>query len=359
VEARLFVERGFPWRPEHEDPELAHGYPDWIEETGDLRARRYGVFDAGFVRRLGDCDVIHTFYYGPIWARQTGRPFVFQTYGGDLSVLPFMTDSLHHRYLAWRQRRGIQAADRVFLTMPNNSFCNDAVARLGLTRTQLMPLPVDGARFQPLPDAQRARARKAYGHEWIFFHPTRQVWTDTSPVADRKGNDRLLRAFARFVRQGHDALLLAVRHGPDVAASERLIESLGIRDRVRWLGPVTRYALVELYGIADAVLDQFEAGDYGGIAFEAWSCGTPVFLHLEGSRPMVDEEPPAVNVRTEEEIHRALTEHVEARGLRALGRRSREWVMAHVDADAVAPRLVDAYRGLIDRAPGPLAVEMR
>lgn len=349
VDARVFVERELSWRPEHEDPELAGGYPGWIEVIGDLRLRRYGAFDAGFVRRLGDCDVIHTFYYGPIWAMRAKRPFVFQNYGGDLSVLPFMTDSVHHRYLAWRQRRGIRAADLVFLTMPNDRYCSEAVTRLGLTRTRFLPLPVDTERFAPLAPARMQRVREAYGREWIFFHPARQSWTEAALPLERKGNDRLFRAFARFVRAGHDAVLVAVRRGRDVDAAERLVEALGIASHVRWLAPVSRHELIELYGMADAVFDQFELGDYGGCAFEAWSCGAPVFMHLAGSRAMVQDPPPAVNVRTEDEIYRALLAYAADRpALRAIGARSREWVMAHLDGDVLMPRYIDAYRSILD-----------
>ena len=349
VEAHLFLERGFPWLPEHDDPELERGYPDWIHVIGDLRLRRYGVLDSRFVRRFGDCDVIHTCYWGPIWAQKTGRPFVFQPYGGDLNVLPFMTDSLHHRYLAARQRQGILAADALFLANPHGRFCQDAVHRLRLSRLMYMPLPVDTDRFKPLPAEEIRHARAAYGADWILFHPTRQVWTDTSSPWERKGNDRVFRAFARFLRDTHRrALLIAVAHGPDLQASQQLVKELGIERAVHWIPPQRRFDLIRLYNMADAVVDQFVCGYFGGCAFEAWSCGTPVFIHLESFEGTFGEEPPAINVRTEDEIFSKFAEYTDGReALAEVGEESRRWVLEHLDGSVLVKRYIAAYERVL------------
>jgi hypothetical protein len=60
---------------------------------------------------------------------------------------------------------------------------------------------------------------------------------------------------------------------------------------------------------------------------------------------MVKDEPPAVNVRTEDEIYRALVETTRApQTLSELGRRSRQWVLENLHADVVLPRYVETYR---------------
>lgn len=352
VDAHLFVERGFPWLPEHEDPELENAYPDWIHVTGDLRPRRYGLFDRQFVRRLGECDIAHVFYWGPIWARKTGRPFVFQAYGGDLHVLPFLNDSWHHRYLAARQRCGIQAADVVFLTSTRVRFCWEAVTKLGLERTRYMPLPIDANRFRPLAASEVRRMRTAYEADWIFFHPTRQLWSRPA-VWEDKANDRIFRAFARFLKEtGRRAVLIAIEHGPDVAASKRLVEELGIAHQVQWIRPKKRHELVAFYNVADAVIDQFSLGDYGGCAFEAWACGKPVFLYLDLSGELSREDPAVINVRTVDEIHRALVEYTDGGDrLQALGAACRQWVLAHMEGSVLAKRyLVEYERTLASRS---------
>jgi glycosyltransferase involved in cell wall biosynthesis len=347
VDAHVFIERGFPWLPHHDDPELESRYPEWIHLVGDLRWRRYGLFDRAFVRRLGECDLIHTFYWGPIWARKTGRPFVFQSYGGDLRNLPFMTDSLHHRYLAARQRRGILAADLV--ARPNLNITDEAVRRLGLTRVTYLPLPLDAERFRPLPPADVARARERYGVDWLFFHPTRQCWVEGDKGVTWKANDRVFRAFARFLRDTRrKALLLAVAHGPDVAASQRLVEELGIEDAVRWIAPVARHELVTLYNAADLVLDQFGRGDFGAIAPEAWACGRPVVINVKRHPDFPAEPPPALVAETEQDVYETLVARTTSReALREIGARAREWIMTYQHGDAVITRYVECHERVL------------
>lgn len=347
VDAHVFIERGFPWLPHHDDPSMEPPYPDWIHLVGDLRWRRYGVFDRSFVRRLGACDLIHTFYWGPIWARQTGRPFVFQAYGGDLRVLPFMTDSWHHRYLAARQRRGIRAADLV--ARPNLTITDDAVRRLGLDRLTHLPLLLDADSFRPLPDAVVTQAREAYGVDWLFFHPTRQCWVQGDAGETWKANDRVFRAFARFLRHTRrKALLLAVAHGPDVLASQRLVEELGIEDAVRWIRPRPRHELVTLYNAADLVLDQFGRGDFGAVAPEAWACARPVVINIKEHPDVAAEPPPALLAETEQDIYETLVARTVSRDeLRALGMRAREWIMKYQHGDALVGQYIACYEQIL------------
>lgn len=347
VDARLFVEANFPWLPEGEDPELQGNYPEWIHVTPDLRWRRYGVFDRKFVQQLADCDVIHASYYGPIWARKTGRPFVFQTYGGDLNVLPFMTDSLHHRYLAWAQRRGIRDASMVLIANPNWTIRAKAVRRLGLERVMVMPLPIDTDVFRDEGNGTMVAGRARYDVEWVFLHPARHIWQDTSPAWEQKGNDRVFRAFARFLNDTkRTAKLVSIRHGADVRASERLVRELGIGSAVEWIAPVPRRKLVELYTVADIVLDQFVLGAYGGCTLEALSCGRPVFVSLVDGA----ERPPVVNVSTEEEIYKALIDYTsDGAGLRAIGSASRQWIVENHDARTVIRRYIAVYEQVLAR----------
>jgi len=347
IDAQLFVEHGFPWLPHHDDPELEGRYPDWIHMVPDLRWRRYGVFDGNFVRRLAECDVVHTFYWGPIWARKTRRPFMFQCYGGDLQYMPFMNDSVQQRFLAARQRRAIQEADLV--ARSNLNITDEAVRRLGLRRLVYLPLMLDAARFRPLAPEEIARARAPYGADWVFFHPTRQSWVEGDAGQTWKANDRVFRAFARFLRDTRQkALLLAVAHGPDVAASEALVETLGISNSVRWVQPRVRSGLVTLYNAADLVIDQFGRGDFGTIASEAWACARPVLINIKAHAADQGESPPALRAETEQEIYEALVTRTASRDeLRALGVRARQWIMSHRHGDALVPKYESCYEAVL------------
>ena len=167
-----------------------------------------------------------------------------------------------------------------------------------------------------------------------------------------KANDRIFRAFARFLRDvRRKALLLAVAHGPDVAASQKLVEELGIEDAVRWIPPVARHELVTLYNAADLILDQFGRGDFGAIAPEAWACGRPVVINLKRHPEFAVEPPPALLAETEQEIYETLVTRTTSReALRDVGVRSREWVMKHQHGDAVIPAYLACYERVLSGA---------
>jgi glycosyltransferase involved in cell wall biosynthesis len=263
-----------------------------------------------------------------------------------------MTDSLHHRYLAARQRRGILAADLV--ARPNLNITDEAVRRLGLTRVTYLPLPLDAERFRPLPEADVVRARERYGVDWLFFHPTRQCWVQGDHGVTWKANDRVFRAFARFLRDTRrKALLLAVAHGPDAAASQALVEELGIEDAVRWIRPLARHELVTLYNAADLVLDQFGRGDFGAIAPEAWACGRPVVINVKRHPDFPAEPPPALVAETEQDVYETLVARTTSREeLRDIGARAREWIMKYQHGDAVITRYVECHEQVLATRAG-------
>ncbi|MBN1586508.1 MAG: glycosyltransferase family 4 protein [Candidatus Omnitrophica bacterium] len=349
LDARLILEADCLWRPEQEDPELEGAYPDWIRKVPSLRLKRFGLGDRSFVKTLGDCDLVHTFYYGPIWARKTGRPSVFHTYGGDLNVFPFMKDNPVRRYLAFRQRQGLRDMDLVLL---NSNFGKRAAEQLQLKRTAFIPLFLDVGRFHPLDPEAVARARAEYNADWIFFHPTRQAWTDQTGPWERKGNHRLFRAWAQFLKKTQKkARLLAIAHGPDLEHSRALVRELGIGDHVQWLPRMSRHELVKYYNLCHAVFDQFVMEDYGTIASETWACERPVFMNLKHIPELFEEAPPVIQVSTEKEILAALIEHTEdPQTLKILGARSREWVMKYLQGPKLFNRYMNHYNRLLEKS---------
>lgn len=127
------------------------------------------------------------------------------------------------------------------------------------------------------------------------------------------------------------------------------MHELGLARWVRWIPRQTRHELIRWYNLSDAVLDQFLLGDYGGCAFEAWSCGKPVFLHLNSFSAFGQEDPPAVNVQTEQEIYDQLVTLTDSPDdLRQLGRKAREWVLKYQHGDALVGRYLACYRQILN-----------
>jgi len=101
----------------------------------------------------------------------------------------------------------------------------------------------------------------------------------------------------------HDLMIRAIAHartpvraliagsGPERGALERLIDELGVRDRVELLGRVDDARLVELYAGSVAVFFAPYDEDYGLVTIEAFKSGKPVLTATDsgGSLEFVED----------------------------------------------------------------------
>lgn len=345
---RVFIDQSEAmslYRPEWED-DSAGALPDWVEPV-DIRLTRLlvpGGAEREFLRRLGDCDVIQTFGEYALWAWRTRTPYVVLSYGGDLEILPFARSSLRALVLSRLIGRAFRGAAVFVYALP---YHRSLVERLRL-RTAVFnshAVPIDTRKYAPFPAAERARLRSAYPHRFVFFHGARQEWTFKD--ANDKGNDRLFRAYARFVRDvSRDTLLIAVERGRDLARSRELVADLGLADRVRWVPALRKPALIAMLNSVDLFFDQFAHGYYGVVALEALACGVPTFVYIKRGATEGLDLPPVADGGSDEEIFQGMMELTDPVRRAAVARASREWVLAHHSWD----RLADWYTALYQRA---------
>lgn len=366
IDAHLYVERTADLQnlPESDDPELSAGYPDWIH-VGDWLHGRWRALGIALpaalpvVREWRGYDMLVVSAEGPSAARFCGRPYVFLTGGGDLTLMPFADRyaALNPgagalKMLAWRlrahwQRLGILAASAV-LTQPFRPFL-DALGQLGVAQERIAGttslLTLDTDRFRRGADGAQRRGGEGVPEalrdcDFLLFHPSRMMIRDDSVLRETgqwKANDALLRGFAEFVRTGiarrPRIALIARSHSLDIALAKTEIERLGIGEQVVWLqGPTaegfSRHELFSWYGISDVVADDFGAGWFGSIALEGCAAECPVLTYVdeEAMRKMYPWHP-FVNARTPSEIAERLAElFQDADARRRIGQRGREWV---------------------------------
>jgi phosphatidylinositol alpha-1,6-mannosyltransferase len=102
-----------------------------------------------------------------------------------------------------------------------------------------------------------------------------------------KGIDVALGLVAELTRDGLDLGYLIAGEGPERAALRRQAESLGIADRVRWLGEVGDADLPDLYAAADLYLglsreEGPQAEGFGLALLEAQASALPVVAGRSG-----------------------------------------------------------------------------
>jgi len=264
-------------------------------------------------------DIIQPYGVYDVWNCLIGypdKPYVACDYGSPLRVTA-ASDSVE----GMLTRAGYRGAEAVVLTNPD---VRPVMDELGIADYCFIPHPVDETKYCPGPSAVRDELEARYGSDLtLVFCPARHDWAV-------KGNEKLLKAFARVARELSRPLLLILNDwGQDVRKSRRLISREEIEARVLWLPMLPKSWMLEYYRAADIVADQFNIGTFGLSTPEAMACGKPVILHWDSAIHdwCYQDEPPLARAQEEEEIYCWLRELVQDPALRTrLGEQSRDWV---------------------------------
>lgn len=297
----------------------------------------------------------------PLWRQVFSHYDVIQGYAID-SLLPLLAGTRNYTAYEHGTLRDIpfeesargrlcaltyRAAPVVFLT---NSDVVPSARRLGITDEQLVFLPhaVDSDRLRRFA-AEHEGLRPTAGDEVVFVSPTRHDWFDADPLW-AKGNDRLIRAFALLRDQGLTCRLVLFEWGRHVEESKRLIDELGLTDRITWSPTLRKRELWARYMSAHAVIDQFLTPAMGSVAFESLALGCRVITALDELTvtQFFDEMPPILNARDPEEIAAALCRVVEdPEDSAGIGPAAMDWFQRRHSTERIVELQLAAYERLL------------
>jgi phosphatidylinositol alpha-1,6-mannosyltransferase len=100
-----------------------------------------------------------------------------------------------------------------------------------------------------------------------------------------KGHDRVVRAIPDLVRQGQDVVYAMIGGGDDRRRLEELAQTLGVAERVRFLGARPRETVAAAYRMADLYVMPSTGEGFGIAYLEAMASGTPALgLDAAGAR---------------------------------------------------------------------------
>lgn len=276
------------------------------------------------IKMMKEYDVIESHVPWSIYSQFSGMPYVVY----DAGWVRYLSsgNSIRNRLA----RRGYAKARSIMFTNPDTWEIFEKQAYLRQDRIQFVPFSIDPEKYKPF-DCGDLRSKYAKESELLLFSPSRQIWRE-------KGNDKMIRAYAKFLKRYPNSKFIIVSWSVDEEASLNLAKSLGISEHIVWMKPVPKNQLIQFYNIADIILDQFVVGSWGTSTPEAMSCAKPVLMFYKKEHIVraFGEEPPILNSFTEDEICSNLIKLADDPDFRRdLGRKSREWIIK-----THSPRLV-------------------
>jgi phosphatidylinositol alpha-1,6-mannosyltransferase len=203
---------------------------------------------------------------------------------------------------------------------------------------------VDHRRFRPDVDgsAVRSELRIPVGEPVVLL---------VGRIVPHKGVEHFVEA-ARYVP---DAWFVIAGDGSLLDSMKRLADSMGVANRVRFLGPVQEERLPEVYAACDVFalpsVSRLEA--FGIVALEAMATGKPVIVaDIPGVREVIEDGRDGLladpmNPRDLAEKIGRLLRDPEAR--RAMGARARDKVVESFGIERVTDRIESVYRAILDR----------
>lgn len=297
-------------------------------------------------------DVVHAHlppplsaHYAADVAKQRGLPLVI-TYHCDVeipSVAGSLLEAVYRRSLG---ESTLRSAAKVIVTTKTYAATSRAIWR---HNPVVIPNAVDVHRFHPDLDGREVRAR-------LKLHPDRPVVLLVGRIVPHKGVEHFIEA----ARSLPGVELLVAGEGSSLESMEHLARSLGVQDRIRFLGRVSQENLPKLYAACDVFVlpsvSRLEA--FGIVALEAMASAKPVVVaDIPGVREVIDDgrdgllADPVNPQDLAAKIERLLADPA----LRAeMGKRGREKVLASFTQERVADQVLEVYRSVLDARPkGP------
>ena len=319
------------------------GFPEPL--TFSLRAAR------ALRTRVADFDVIHdnqTLGYGLLGIARTGIPIVTTVhYPITFDRRVDLAEASGWRRLTTRRWYGFLAMQaRVARRMSHiltvsQSSARDIASDFGVRpeRVTVVPLGVEPEVFS-LPEQPRVPGR---------------IVAMASADTPMKGIATLLEAFAKLRTERNVELLLITKPKPG-GRTEQLLESLSIKDSVRFVSGLSDTELAKLVGSAEIACVPSLYEGFSLPTVEAMACGTPLVVSRAGAIPeVVGEDGVCADLVTpgdvEELAHAvaALLDDPDRR--RRMGEAGRRRAMDRFSWHAVAEATAAAYtRAIVERA---------
>jgi len=304
-------------------------YPEWIK----FFDKKKSSWKWDLIKTMRhNYDLIHADVEYPIFAYFSRKKFIAQTQGSDLRELAFSNSTK-----GFLLRRAYRKAKVILYFQPDHE---PLFSKLNLTNQIFLP-PSGYTTFYEEPSTY---SDSEYSDKFLIFHPANLEWR-------LKGNDKLLKGFAKFVKSNPDSFMIIVDRGPDSTRTHELVKQLGIEKFVKFIkGPLNPSDLKKYYNLADVVADHFAYGSLGSIGWEVLASKKPLlgFIFDDLYTKLYGESPPVVNSLQPSEISDSLELLKDSKTRFTLGKQGKDWITKYHSPKIYLQKLTTIYELVID-----------
>jgi peptidoglycan/xylan/chitin deacetylase (PgdA/CDA1 family)/glycosyltransferase involved in cell wall biosynthesis len=205
-------------------------------------------------------------------ARQAGVPALIMVGGSDVLLLTQQPT---------RRRCIVRVLNEADAVVAVSQHLKDKLIELGVApdKVQVVCRGVDETIFYP---GDRALARRELG---ILVDQRVLLWVGRMvPV---KGLDILLAACGRLQAEGTEFQLFLIGDGPLRTALAAQCQKLGLRDSVKFVGPLEHHRLADWYRAANVTVLPSRSEGVPNVLRESLACGTPFVASRVGGIPEI------------------------------------------------------------------------
>ena len=240
------------------------------------------------IRRRGDVTTLHANYWLSAMAahrlkHDLGLPLV--TTFHTLAKVKASAGDHEPEARAQAEQMVIGCADAICASNRAEALQLVELCDADVDRIEIIPPGVDHAFFSP-GDQAGARAALGLGDEPVLLCVGR--------IQPLKGLAVAVGALGALAESSAKLLVVGGPSGADGEAEfariERMIDDLGLRDRVRFTDPQPHHMLSTFYRAADLCLVPSRSESFGLVAAEALACGTPVIASAVGGLTTLVED---------------------------------------------------------------------
>lgn len=331
IDAELLMEKNPPKGsdPTRFDPSLKGTYPKWIF-LYDKKKPTWKI-DVVNIMRDKKYDLIHAYVELPIFAPFSGKPFIANTQGSDFREMAF-SKSIRGVLL----RRAYRKAKVVLFFQPDHY---PLFSKLKLENGVFLPPLWDTSFFK-----SEVISDGEFSGKFVIFHPANLEWR-------LKGNDILIKGFAKFVEDNQNSVLIIVDRGIDSQKTHQLVNSLDIESKIHFIkGPLEAERLLHYYNLADVVADQFILGALGSIGWEVFSCAKPLlaFVNEEQYTNLYGEPPPIFNASSSEDICNQLEILKDEKIKKEIGKKAHTWITKYHSPIVFSTKIQKIYESVLN-----------